>query len=630
MSTSTSFKWVGPKQQRATQIPAAEWAKREDSRTQYIYQFGKWGLQKYGTAKVVAPRHLPSLLEVGTATASDSIKKRPRRSIQSIETSSSNSSSPVPPSKKVKVTDEDKVPYNSRHEIRSASSMSLSKPDTREAHLFNLEDRNDEDNAVCSSKSPTVDWPFCNSTETSFNVAPMNATSTEAQTSSRSGPGRSMTMTGPETSESQKASMSTQVLASGVYTALNDQYQYINEAVEEMYAARTFPPSMPRSLLYRTGPAPALLLSTADYLQAICNKDQAFFIYALLLQIEQNDDESSKKPQLLSPMALSCARTAETTSQRRFVSDVLLRRRRTLEYYDTGPSQAILHRTLLAQICSFKEQYAPADHPYGCIPKPAVDSDEFGDASFDVLAYLYHEHSLRETDPRFWNQDGAGGFSDDHVASVCNHGFILFVVDLRLLPGARSTPSSWDDPSTMVFDYVQSCIEWCAIAISVDCDLGRSFDTSQSAEEPSPTATSGGRESVALYDYFHRRWRDESIHWKWTKGSREALGISAAELLVTCCDMIAHISHDGPDHPHGQATHKYALIDGRLRKDLTKLQSQSHEELVTGFLRHLYLRITPIRRDPLVSRTTAPCPGMAFAVPPQAVAHQKTGYTNRQ
>ncbi|KAK8877637.1 hypothetical protein PGQ11_002583 [Apiospora arundinis] len=340
--------------------------------------------------------------------------------------------------------------------------MSRSKPDTREAHLFNLEERNDEENAVCGSKSSTADSPFYDYTETSFNVAPMNATSTEAQASSRSGPGPTMTTPSPETSETQKASMSTQVLASDGYATSNDRYYHMDEAIKAMNAARKIAPSMLRSLLDQTGQA--LLLTAADYLQPM-------------------NDKSFKKSQVFSPMALSCARTAETTSQRKFVREDLLRRLRTLEYYDTGPSETMLQRMLLAQVGSLNEQSALADHPFDSTLKPAVDSHGFSDASFDVLAYLSHKHSRRETDPRFWNQDGTSDFSDDRMASICHHEFIQFIVDLRCSSGVRSIPSDQNDPSTMVSDYVKSCIEWCAIVISVDCEL---FDTSRSAEDPRP------------------------------------------------------------------------------------------------------------------------------------------------
>ncbi|KAK7981647.1 hypothetical protein PG988_003885 [Apiospora saccharicola] len=278
MSTPTSFKWVGPKQQRASQIPPAEWAKREDrlrelhsqmtllevmsvmDRTQYIYQFGKWGLQKYDTAKALengpvrrraAPRQLPSLIEVGTATSSGPLQKRPRESIRSIETSSSDSSSLAPPFKKVNVTDEDTLPYNSHHEMGSTSSMSRSEPETCEAHISSFEGRNDEENAVFSSESPMIDWPLYVSTETSFNFAPMDGISTEAQTSSSSGPGQTITTTDPE-----NASMGTHILEGGDNTPFEDRYYPMDEALQVMHAAGIFPHRCSDAYLIR-GPSPS-------------------------------------------------------------------------------------------------------------------------------------------------------------------------------------------------------------------------------------------------------------------------------------------------------------------------------------------------------------------------------------
>ncbi|KAK7920288.1 hypothetical protein PG985_008310 [Apiospora marii] len=146
--TPTTYTFVGPTQQRAARIPVAEWKKRETrlrelhgqmtlselmdvmeregfiaSRTQYIYQFGKWGLQKYNTAKAAEVTLTSSGAVSGELSSSpadhpidvlDNGTKRPR-STQSIHPSDSSLLSSLPSSNKKAKLDEGCELYTTLH-----------------------------------------------------------------------------------------------------------------------------------------------------------------------------------------------------------------------------------------------------------------------------------------------------------------------------------------------------------------------------------------------------------------------------------------------------------------------------------------------------------------------------------
>ncbi|KAK8093713.1 hypothetical protein PG997_000398 [Apiospora hydei] len=468
MSTSTAFKFEGPKQPRAPRISAADWENRKprlrelyDQKTltqlmevmtaegleatpkQYDYQFRKWGWQKYGRGKAAeddpvdagaVSRLLPTFLEGETATESDSSKKRPQ-SIQSIETNGSVSTSPVlPPKKKAKWSDKEVLPQNYGPQSRSAPSMYVYNPVIGEAHRRKFRGRYYEDNASSGSQMPIVAWTLRNLASTSSTSPGTDAISTEAEADSNRGADETTTTTTTTTTTPYSEAPKARDLLRSIQSFQADKKSSISALVN--FIGRPSKDSYQRHL------------------------DKA---------IQLTNATRNYDPVLLRRCP---ARAAQETSQRKFVRKVLISRMKALfTLRSMGPLEEMLSRMLLAQSFAQDGQSALSKHLLDSTPDPAKDSGSVGNP-FILLAYLHYKHPRPRTiaPSRDTNHTDSSGV--DQLASVTYQDFCQFAYSQGNQPlPYRREASSRNDPITVISDYVRTCIHWCSSAL-----WGQSFD----------------------------------------------------------------------------------------------------------------------------------------------------------
>ncbi|KAK7920289.1 hypothetical protein PG985_008311 [Apiospora marii] len=576
MSTPASFKWVDQKQERATRIPAAEWTNRETrlrelhsqmtltelmevmksegfvaTRKQYDHQFRKWGLQKYGIAKSIekepggscpVENQATAMLDGDTIVAPDTSEKRPR-SIPRVELSGSRlSDSLLPPSKKVKMTDEDGVPRSPRLDIHVAHHLNQPFGQT---HSHSSEGADANPVVVDLSPSSTVESCF----------VPI----------------------------------------------------VLDTASEPTEKSCILP------IYLDTASEPSDMTATSTGAQAISGDET-------ISRAEQNSlfedisDEELSRPYILSPLALSCARSAETPSQRTLVRELLLTRLDILQFESISPSETMLAHMLLAQMFALDGHFALSEKHLNTPLKLTVVRRSV-DTSFEVLSYLHYKHPRPGSDTQTCDQGYEAHLISQYLPSVTCSDFVDFAYDQRRTSSwLRNDSVSWDHPRAAVSEYVRSCIAWCSTAILKDSPSRfPCFDTGLQAKGSSAPYSITWQDTVALYNYFNKMFLDGEpgrFKWmSWRERTREKLGISSAELLVVCCDMIAHYGtvHGGYANRKFSNCNILVLELGSLREDLTELEKQPDEELVTQFLRCLYLRTNPLT---LVSKFREPGQGI--------------------
>ncbi|KAK8078251.1 hypothetical protein PG996_004421 [Apiospora saccharicola] len=321
----------------------------------------------------------------------------------------------------------------------------------------------------------------------------------------------------------------------------------------------------------------------ADWLDAMWNKHQGFSIYSLLLGVEDASDGSLPKPHVLPPMALSCARSSAHPQQRAWARELLLRRLGTSADAIISPSEKMLSHMLLAQMFALDGQTPASEHHLKSALEPTVDS-KIVDTSFDVLAYLHYKYPRPGQDSGPGDQSRKAHFLHQCLPSVNHDSFVRFVREMRGSVFKRET-SDCEQPIAAVSAYVRSCIDWCAVAISNDSGelQDQFFDATKLALGTLPPNASMWPETATLYNYFHPRLRElesgranhSPVQWKWVGKTRQTLGISSAELLVVCCDMMTKFGllHRGYTNKAftGFGRVQYSLDHARLREDLPKM-----------------------------------------------------------
>lgn len=588
------------------------------SRTQYIYQFGKWGLQKYNTAKAAeetpgssrdVPGHLSTSPQDNRVAVSDHGAKRPR-SIQTIDSSDGSLLSSVPSSsKKSRLDGEYTVSTSPSSTVPSISSSlpgSVACADVtnhygidgkhgpsplREAGsiypMLQDEDAKLErepedggDHSVSLSQSAGTDWPLPNSP--AFQVLTPTESKASLDTSwlkfmlktfgingdAPSSLDADITHSAPTSEESYQACLDK---ATGLTT-----YDGGNVRLE-------------------TDLDP--LLQAADYLYAVLNKQRSFRLYDKLLRLNDSSDK------VLTEMSLAYARAAGTQSQRDEVKKFLTANLRS-ESRTASSSEKSLANMLLAQMFSLDGM---PDLYESHLASAAAVRSTYIDTSFDVLAYLYRMHP-QEDEPRPKVRGQSIQSITTHLASVGYEGFVQFALGLRYSYLSENSTEYHEYPGTVLCDCVRSCVDWCAISIDVTL-LGQPFNTKWLARGSSYLDICRWPEVMALYNYLYRKWRsDESdrettlSHWGWRSNTRKKLGISAAELLIVCCDMITQVCEEPAPGPGGNKVDKFDRPYAYLRKNIRVTQGLTDEELVTKFLQRLYLRTTNPAR---VNKSTA-------------------------
>ncbi|KAK6829511.1 hypothetical protein PG987_010095 [Apiospora arundinis] len=581
MSKPISFpiKWVGTKQKRAPRISDEDWTSRK-ARLQELY----------------STLTLAQLMDVVVDKDFN-----PTRSIENCGTSFTSSPDNLS-SKKFKVDNEGTALQYQGLEFPPVPSASNSDRSANHICYLNNKEGDSDADIIPHSTPSSADFSIRTGGKTPAILSTTDATSTETEASSDIETHASAefddfhALLSLESIQSFEvddfiSAPSTDNQTSGTISEDIVYQRHLFKAVSLVRAARSFSPRMLTSLLGRVNQRH--LFSAADYLDAVWNKKRAFDVYRVLFNLEQANNENIGKWQILSPIALSCARAAEAPWQRDIVKEVLLRRMTASSDHDISRSEGMLAHMLLGQMFVLDQQYTPAKDHFESIQKPIAGCDS-ADSSFDILAYLYHKGLGSGMTLQPGEQNCKDRSIKDQVRSVNHRDFVRFALNSRystlspFLFGKIASDGPY--PSTAVSQYVRSCIDWCSM--SIDCIVpGASSFAAWLYEESSLPRTSRWEGTLALYNYLHRKWRREwhgdsqesTVRWSWMDDTRETLGISAAELLVACCDMVTHINTPRPADSS----------DPILRINLNKIQSGSDEDVVTIFLRNLYLRAVP-------------------------------------
>ncbi|KAK8134607.1 hypothetical protein PG984_006619 [Apiospora sp. TS-2023a] len=624
MSAPTSFQFVGPKQQRATKVPDAEWSNREArlrelhgrmtlsqlmevmksegfiaTRKQYDYQFRKWGLQKYGLTKTgeeeprtpsILQSHPPTVLG-GEAVVTSSLGRKRPQSTHSIKTSGSGLSSPPPvTNKKAKVDDGDRALDHEHLDLSPAPMASASNSSDTDARDFNVKVGCDSEDPILRSTSSTSNLPV-----PTCPLSPGGSPTTATTSTGNSGSSNDRTQP-TDSLDSLKKQLSLETMQSFEVDE-NAYVLQLDKAVQLAQSVQQYPESIPLGLLDKT--SQRYLLSVADYLYAVLDRKQSFVIYEVLLASEQATNRDLAKPQILSPVLLSCARAAETQSQQRIVQEGLCNRIDTLEDDATSPSGIYLASMLLAQmsVLNLQEEWFTLHQNRELIKFMGCDS---GNSSFNVLSYLYRKMDRSGTffQPlisRYHNPESKGWEAFTRMRpTICqletvNSGdFIRFICfgwepEAKTLP--RPTTSYRSDPITSVSEYVRSCIQWCIDAIDHTFPGVPVSTVVWSSEEALRPTEDALLDTLTVYNYLHKQWRREWLGFsktlnsnrKWMNNTHETLGISAAELLVVCCDMVMNNSKSPPTDP-------YNIHIGSM---FSKTRRLSDRDIVTKFLQGL-------------------------------------------
>ncbi|KAK8078253.1 hypothetical protein PG996_004423 [Apiospora saccharicola] len=617
MSTSTSYKWVGPKQQRATKIPAAEWTKQEAkirelhsrmtllelmdvmksegfiaTRTQYIYQFSKWGLQKYGTTKSANDdsTKLEAILEdppvmPGEETVAVSPDRGRKRSFSTQDNESCDRvvlSSLLSARKRARVIDEDTV-----LRCEYANLLDLPRPDSPTLGPCLHDNEKDDGNAAlaCESESDADGLSFCGPAEDLYSPHVTASTNNSTEVSASQGVithSNTFTETGDSIIWSKNPAFDPRSNLRAPASELSFQIQLDKAISMADYAKRE---------MNRVVNTDQSVLELADYLFAVMNRQRSFAIYERLLEADFSLQH------VLSGAALSCIRAAETPSQRDFARSLLLGRLKKMEEHAANHSERRLTHILLAEIFANDLDDVSTEnsarqlslHHLASAMKMTPENKTI-DVSCDLLMYICSKQV---------KEDLYG--ARDRRTPVSYDDFIQFSMGLRSFTETNPIQTSeWQDylhPGSALFDYVVSCFRWCAISVDVT-SLYQPFDSTWLAEGSSQLpGESLWLETTTLYNHLYHKWRSTEseypisvTHWLWMRGNRETLRISPAELLMVCCDMMtaaAYVQSD-PLKTDNMDTMKPLVIN--LPRVISTIERLPRPNLVTRFLQRLFVR----------------------------------------
>lgn len=577
--------------------PTESWC---PSRKQYDYQFRKWGLQKYGLTKTSEDSRTPSVVQSNIvplpkeeAVYVPGLSKKRAHSVSDTEVYGSGLSSSLPsPSKKVKVDDADRAPQHANAGLIPVSSTPTTNqagnriPDLNETSWYN---ENDQELRYIS---PTIEPTFPSQSKCPTEILTTVTITTLLDSSDgRTEPTASSDDLGVEM---RLESMQRFEIDQSIY------HQQLDKVVHLAQSSRQFLTHILITNMLNEA-SRKHLLTAADYLDAVMDKNQSFAIYEVLLAAEQAADRGPVNPWILSPVMLSCARAAETTAQRKIVKEALLKRIGSSEDHDISPSENSLAQLLLEQMVALDGQ-DDLDLLHSKTKWNTTERRDIFNTSFDVLAYLHSKsHESRpSSQARSCHSPELVGW-DAYIRKRPSNVWLdsvnerdLFHFAMRLRDGSRSI--------TPVSEHVRPCLDWCIIAIdATNPALGVGSIHSSvkpSAETPLP-------DTLSVYNFLHEKLRrgnnrdsKESIAcWSWAEKTRETLGISSAELLFVCCDMVMCVN---------KPQRVYAC-DYQLRQDFEYTNQLSNEKLVTRFLQRLYLRVVPLAwtTRPAVAETRA-------------------------
>ncbi|KAK8039851.1 hypothetical protein PG993_008262 [Apiospora rasikravindrae] len=613
MSTPTIFKWVGPKQQRATKIPAVEWAKHEArlrelhskmtlfelmgvmesegfiaTQKQYVYQFSKWGLHKYDTIKrdsEAVSNQLPTVPEEDRNDVSDPGSKRPR-SFPSIELCPSGLPSSVPSyRKRAKVNDEEgevsvlRCPTLDSTALLPVSHSNLLTGDVR---FCNFEGGNGDEDKAFRSYSPT---PDSHSSSEFTNVQARYPTT------------NSVSLRTDAISDDKWPEFIESFIADEVYKPYlsvssssekhNEDAAPASERTFQLYLGKAaeLADYAKKSISWGLTNRPMMMdpspFYAADYLYAVLNKQRSFHIYAQLLEADPSTHH------VLPEMVLACARAAKTPEQRKFVQALLTTRLNKAVGRIINPSERSLANLL-------RERMLDPNNRLGAAWTERRASTH---SSFEILIYLY-ERNTHEPICEAGLDELAHQSVADHMASISHDDFVQSISACRHPPLSEQAPERYNYLSLAMSDCVRSCVNWCATQIDSPM-LYESFDTDWLSQGTPWSRMCRWREFIAVYIHLYHKWRSSEsdilmspTHWGWKYKTREKLGISTAELLAVCCDMVTQDHSDSIPRERAVIVENdedpYAYVEDNIRR----LQHLTNNEIVTMFLRHLYLRTT--------------------------------------
>ncbi|KAK6064287.1 clr5 domain-containing protein [Seiridium cupressi] len=318
----------------------------------------------------------------------------------------------------------------------------------------------------------------------------------------------------------------------------------------------------------------ALFQETADFLDAASYDEGACNLYALLLLIEEA--KAPEHLEIITPLLVSCARSARSQSQCRLVQEILSKRLKRTEDDSARSTKRFLAYILLARTHALQGEFretrdqlekawchVPHSNQYVYSP-PDTALHTF--PPLDTLAYLYHGRlslislaANNELQP-----------SPPVIPKLVSYGGLeIFITTLRRLNwtfrGLGPCPSG-----RHMSDYVRSCITWC-LDILIPSDAPHClFPSGWGKPEPDPLVLQEKQTIITnlffrLYGARREITKSEGQSPFWVHYSHEELGISASVLLRICCELIAE---DG--------------FENVLR--------QGHEALASRYLQRLYER----------------------------------------
>ncbi|KAM0814157.1 hypothetical protein AB5N19_14160 [Seiridium cardinale] len=588
MSEPLTYRWEGPKMARGKQISPQTWALHESeirklhssmtlkdlvrtmeeehdflaSAKQYTYQFKKWGLQKYGSRKVSpnAALLLPSFNEAPRSAESsvegDCIDTLvdppvPEHSLgcEAMHPSPAQRSHQIPP----EPTSEEGVStpglkdgaLNRCHELPGVVAGFVS--DVQMTH------RDQIDDAVSSSLSNNTSDGFGLDDHFGTDVSSLHAMDCTSSISSN------------------RESLP------GVTIDTTEDTQVPPSLEAALKIAKNFTEFRQKAAFYLLRDRDqALFQETADFLDAASYDEGACNLYALLLLIEEA--KAPKHLETITPLLMSCARSARSRSQCRLVQEILSKRLERTEDDSARSSKRFLAYILLARTHAlqgeFREtrdqlekawRHAPHFNQYVYSP---TDTVLHTFQPLDTLAYLYHSRlslislaASNELQP-----------SPPVIPKLVSYGGLeMFITTLRRLDWTNTFRGLGPCPSGReVSDYVRSCISWC-LDILDSSNISHCLFPHDWGKPESDALVLQEKQTI-ITNFFFRLYierrelaKSEAQSPFWVHYSHEELGISASELLRVCCELIAEDGFENVLH-------------------------QGHEALSSRYLQRLYER----------------------------------------
>lgn len=511
--------------------------------------------------------------------------KRPK-SLLSIDSSSSELPlSPLPTRKKLKVYDEDTILRSTHVDQPPVPFQPRNDPHTVGTNLRNTKGRNHKPHIAFQSSALAGGLHAADLTR-GLAVPPVkDLTDDKAGASTAQGTIRSR----PSSTDTNSPESDTSITMDDGSSVSEEAEEYKSFQVQLKVATEVaISAERPVQMHEATGRS-LNLLEAANYKFVASNKQQSFELYAKLVE-----PDYSSRP-VLSQAVLSCARAAETPSQRQYARHLLLKRLECAEESIAVSSQMQLTHMLLAKsyamdsneaaFFDLSDRRSALHHRRSALQMTRIYNF---DVSFDMLTYLCNKHVSYSL------YDGK-----DQKEPIGHDDFVQFTQTLRWSNSPNPTRVSelQDDSSSTLFDCARSCIDWCAASVN-GAPLAHYRNLKGLAKGSSTDISNGwSPESTAIYLYFNdRRLHDESFNPKsailWIRKTWEGLKISKAELLMVCCDLITDVItvyQFGLAQNDNKVTN-YQWQASNLRKSIEILQRLPREELVTRFLRRLFER----------------------------------------